>query len=207
VTNLTNGLAYTLTVTATNSTGTGDPSNASNSVTPEATEAGPSITGTPPMATKGFEYEYGFAVDGVPAPTVAVTAGRLPAGLQLSPSGALTGTPTRTGTFRFTVTATNSGGTASVRVTMKVRTPVRVAVVHRGGGTVTVTSAGRPPTACDSSCAPFVEAGKPVTLTAQPSSGGVFQEWGGACAAAGTDSTCTVTPTRNIRVLAAFDPD
>jgi hypothetical protein len=39
----------------------------------------------------------------------AVTSGSLPAGLTLSPAGSLSGTPTTSGTFNFTVTATGFG--------------------------------------------------------------------------------------------------
>ncbi|MBP2415367.1 Ig-like domain repeat protein [Microlunatus capsulatus] len=51
---------------------------------------------------------------GAPAPTYAVTTGALPAGLRLDgDTGVVTGTPTRAGTYSFTVTATNAGGTAT----------------------------------------------------------------------------------------------
>jgi hypothetical protein len=52
-------------------------------------------------------------VAGGPAPpyTVRVTQGALPAGLSLSPSGALAGTPTRAGSFAFTISAFTSDGT------------------------------------------------------------------------------------------------
>ena len=51
ITGLTNGTAYTFTVAATNGVGTGDPSAASNSVTPEA----PTVPGAPTIgrATAG----------------------------------------------------------------------------------------------------------------------------------------------------------
>lgn len=42
----------------------------------------------------------------------AVTAGRLPAGLDMDEAGTITGTPQRTGTYTFTVTATADGYTA-----------------------------------------------------------------------------------------------
>ena len=42
--------------------------------------------------------------------TFSVTSGSLPPGLTLSPSGVLSGTPTQTGIFTFTVTATDSCG-------------------------------------------------------------------------------------------------
>ncbi|MHB8800362.1 MAG: Ig domain-containing protein, partial [Thermoanaerobaculia bacterium] len=47
---------------------------------------------------------------GVGTVTYAVTAGALPAGVTLSTAGVLTGTPTVTGSFSFTVTATDANG-------------------------------------------------------------------------------------------------
>ena len=44
---------------------------------------------------------------GIPAPTVSVTAGVLPTGLTLSSAGLLSGTPTQSGSFPVTLTATN----------------------------------------------------------------------------------------------------
>src|SRR5262249_38495353 len=44
---------------------------------------------------------------GFPAPTVSVTTGALPNGLNLSTSGLLSGTPTQSGSFTVTLTATN----------------------------------------------------------------------------------------------------
>ena len=67
----------------------------------------PAITGTPPAATRGTKYNYTFDLTGMPAPTVSLTAGALPKGVTLTPDGQLTGTPTKAGTYRFTVTATN----------------------------------------------------------------------------------------------------
>ncbi|WP_206750047.1 Ig domain-containing protein, partial [Ensifer sp. M14] len=45
----------------------------------------------------------------------AITAGALPAGLTLSPGGAVSGTPTTGGAFSFTVTATDAYGATGSR--------------------------------------------------------------------------------------------
>ncbi len=67
---------------------------------------------TPPAATDGVAYSYTFAASGVPSPTFAVTSGTVPPGLVLNPStGVLSGTPTGSGTF--SVSATNTAGTAT----------------------------------------------------------------------------------------------
>ncbi len=56
--------------------------------------------------------------------TFAITAGALPAGLNLAGGGALSGTPTAAGTFNVTVTATdNSGFTGSRAYTVTVAAP------------------------------------------------------------------------------------
>ncbi|RZJ09272.1 MAG: hypothetical protein EOO54_22240, partial [Haliea sp.] len=52
---------------------------------------------------------------GVAPYTFAVSAGAMPAGLALSPAGALTGTPTAAGSFNFTVTATSSNNFSGTR--------------------------------------------------------------------------------------------
>ncbi|PLC43482.1 autotransporter outer membrane beta-barrel domain-containing protein [Ralstonia pickettii] len=60
-------------------------------------------------ATIGTAYNQAVtASGGIPAYTYAVTAGALPAGLTLSSSGVLSGTPTAGGTFNFTITGTDS---------------------------------------------------------------------------------------------------
>ncbi len=52
--------------------------------------------------------EFGPATGGVSPYHYTVTAGSLPDGLSLSGNGAINGTPTQTGTYAFTVTATDS---------------------------------------------------------------------------------------------------
>ncbi|MDI9915610.1 putative Ig domain-containing protein [Rhodococcus sp. IEGM 1379] len=49
---------------------------------------------------------------------VTVTTGTLPTGLTLSDSGVLSGTPTQSGNFPVTITATNSVGTTTLDVTV-----------------------------------------------------------------------------------------
>ncbi|MFC5931231.1 putative Ig domain-containing protein [Cryobacterium melibiosiphilum] len=59
-------------------------------------------------AATGAAYSYTFTASGSPAPTFAVSAGTLPAGLTLdATTGILSGTPTATGSSTFTVTASN----------------------------------------------------------------------------------------------------
>jgi large repetitive protein len=62
-----------------------------------------------PPPTIGVAYNQAITADGGSGSyTFAVTAGSLPTGLNLSPAGALSGTPTAAGPFAFTITATDS---------------------------------------------------------------------------------------------------
>lgn len=63
----------------------------------------------PPAATQNQAYSHQFAATGGTAPySWALTAGSLPAGLTLSGSGLLSGTPTVSGDFPVTITVTDS---------------------------------------------------------------------------------------------------
>ena len=102
--------SVTFTVRATNVNGT-----ATTPVITITTGARPAFTAdTPPNnATTGFPYSYTFKASGSPAPTFALNSGVLPTGVTLSAStGVLSGKPTVTGTFTFTIKAVNSYGTA-----------------------------------------------------------------------------------------------
>ncbi|MDX2150168.1 MAG: Ig domain-containing protein, partial [Bryobacteraceae bacterium] len=72
---------------------------------------------TLPTGTRTVAYNATFtATGGVPGYTFAVTQGALPPGLTLASGGALTGTPTQTGTFNFTVQATDTQPVSAQRV-------------------------------------------------------------------------------------------
>ncbi|WP_166873816.1 ice-binding family protein [Salinibacterium sp. ZJ450] len=65
----------------------------------------------PPAAEVGTDYAFAVTATGTPAPTYAISAGSLPAGLQLNgTSGMISGTPTTAGSSTFTITVSN--GTA-----------------------------------------------------------------------------------------------
>ncbi|MDQ6775606.1 MAG: hypothetical protein M3071_05145 [Actinomycetota bacterium] len=80
--------------------------------------------GAPPAGVVGRPYRFAYVANGDAAITYAVTAGSVPAGLGLAPGGVLSGTPSKTGGFTLTVTATGKGGAAASRQdTISISTP------------------------------------------------------------------------------------
>ncbi|MCL2143671.1 MAG: putative Ig domain-containing protein, partial [Methanomassiliicoccaceae archaeon] len=73
-----------------------------------------------PEGTVGTEYELDLAADGDSTITWTLDSGALPDGLTLSPDGIISGTPTAKGVFDFVVRATNSAGTDTMAMTIKV---------------------------------------------------------------------------------------
>ncbi|WP_158798400.1 MBG domain-containing protein [Pedobacter sp. L105] len=72
---------------------------------------------TLPAPTTGVAYSSTLTSSGGIAPyTFAISAGALPAGLILTPSGVLSGIPTAGGTFNFTVTTTDASSSTGTRV-------------------------------------------------------------------------------------------
>ena len=117
VTGLTDGVAYTFTVTATNSVGTGPSSSASSPVTPAAAPTVPgaptAVGGTPgntevivswTAPSNGGSAITGYTVTASPGGATATTAG--------ATSAAVTNLSNGVG-YTFTVTATNSVGTGA----------------------------------------------------------------------------------------------
>ncbi len=84
------------------------------------------ITASPlPSGVSGTAYTTPFgATGGTPGYFWAVTAGNLPNGLSLTSNGILSGIPTKTGDFRFTVQVTDSNSaTASAAFLLTINTP------------------------------------------------------------------------------------
>jgi len=75
----------------------------------------PTITSTaPPASTVDTPYSFTITASGTPTATFAVTSGSLPSGLTLnSATGLVSGTPTATGSFSFTITASNGASPTS----------------------------------------------------------------------------------------------
>ena len=121
VTGLTPGTSYTFKVAAVNAAGTGPASAASAAVT---VNAGPSLTfAAPPSGEVGVAYSDQLtATGGTGSLTWSVSTGSLPPGLTLNAStGLLSGTPTTSGSYSFTVMVTDTvGGTATKPTTLTV---------------------------------------------------------------------------------------
>jgi hypothetical protein len=157
----------------------------------------------PPPATIDAPYFYAFTAVGTPAPTYAVAAGTLPAGLTLSAGGLLTGTPTKAGDATFTVVADNgissvamgSAHTITVSGTPRLTAETPPSAVAGVPYSYTFTASGTP--------APFFEVTSgalPSGLTLAPT--GVLA---GTPTAAG-ESTFTVTAANGTGPTAVSSP-
>lgn len=171
---------FAFTLTATN--GTEPDAVLATSIT--VTQA-PTITGVPVAGSVGNPYSFTFTLGGSPAPAVAVTSGALPDGLSLDENtGAITGTPTATGLFEFTVTASNGTAPdavldASIAVTQAPTisgTPTAGAVGNAYGFTFTLGGTPLPTVAVTAGSLPDGLALNEATgaVTGTPTAAGTF---------------------------------
>ena len=194
--------SYPITVTATDTvvTGTGAPFSIAQNYTIDV--PAPTITIDPatlPNTTAGLAYSQSITATGGVAPyAFTVTAGALPTGLSLSTGGALSGTTTASGTFNFTVTATDTFGQAASRAyTVVVAVPTitlnpatlpagtagtaynQVLTISGGIAPYTVTQTGALPTGLTFNTATLTFSGTPtqsgtfnISVTVTDSTGG-----------------------------------
>ena len=154
VTGLTNGTAYTFTVTATNSYGTGTASGASNSATPYTVPGAPTIgtatsTGTT-TATISFTAPASNGGSTITSYTAVSSPGSITGTLSQAGSGTITVSGLTAGTsYTFTVYATNTAGNSSnssasnsITTTQLAPTSVEYLVVAGGGGGGSAAGAG-----------------------------------------------------------------
>ena len=115
VTGLTNGTPYTFTVHATNAAGPGPESSASNSVTPTAPLT--ITTTTLPAGRVNRSYSATVQVTGGTLPyTWKIASGALPPGLTLGAStGTISGTPTKPGSYSFTIAVADGATQTATR--------------------------------------------------------------------------------------------
>lgn len=211
--------AFTITATDTGSSGTGAPFSVAGNYT--LAIAAPSITVTPsplPNATAGSAYSATLVGGGAVAPyTFSLTGGTLPAGVTLSSSGVLSGTPTASGVFPITVQVNDTNGQqATVNLSLTVAVPTLTVTPT----TIPVASLGLPYSqtfTTTGGVAPYsytVTSGAlPSGLTLNPANGvlsGTPQASGAfAFAITVTDSTAgtPATATVNFALQVAVRPD
>ena len=142
VTGLTNGTAYTITVTATNANGTGAASDPSNSVTPATVPGAPtgvSATAGNAQASVSFTAPASNGGSPITSYTATSTPGNFTGTLTQAGSGTITVTGLTNGTaYTFTVNATNAIGTGAASATSN---SVTYAIVP-GAPTIGTATAG-----------------------------------------------------------------
>jgi Fe-S cluster biogenesis protein NfuA len=163
-----------------------------------------------PAGLVGQVYSHTLQATGGTGRVWSIANGSLPAGLSLSSSGVISGTPTVAGASSFTVRVEDGSGQSDTRSLSLTVEPRRfnLQVVGNGNGDGRVTSSP-PGIECDisgtdesGSCMfSFVE-GTTVTLGPLAGGGSVFMGWSGACT--GT-APCSVTMTEPRGVSARFD--
>ena len=94
---------------------------------------------SPNATTIGSAYTFQLTANGGGNKTWSLQSGSLPAGLQLSSTGLLSGTPTTAGDFTFKVQVSDGTRTATQTYTLTVVTPLKIAPVSVRNG-----EAGRP---------------------------------------------------------------
>jgi len=94
----------------------GNGTTATRSLTITVTAPVSITTAAPPGGSVGAAYNLALAATGATTPyTWGISAGSLPTSLSLSSAGVISGTPTVTGTFNFTVRVTAANGSTATR--------------------------------------------------------------------------------------------
>ncbi|HEX4858463.1 MAG TPA: putative Ig domain-containing protein, partial [Usitatibacteraceae bacterium] len=139
----------------------------------------PTITSAAPAAgVVNTAYTHTFTATGSPAPTFSVTAGALPAGLTLAANGTLSGTPTASGPFNFTVTAQNGvAPNATQAVTLTINAAAQTITFNQPGGGAGVAFSASP-----FASGATASSGLAVTLTST------------------TPAVCTITPANSLNI-------
>lgn len=153
------------TYTATNATGTSSPAAVTISVTGPTIAIGPASL---PSGTLGAAYSGTLMANGGQAPysfSTTLASGSLPSGLALSSTGAVTGTPTVSGTFTFTVSGTDSSTATAATFTSATLSVTIVAAASAP------PPSNPPPSGPPPSAPPPPSPNAPVIIGISPSSG------------------------------------
>jgi hypothetical protein len=128
------GVMYTISISATNSAGTG---SAPLILTINGSNMAPVITS--PLFTVGSVNEAFYYETAATNNPTAFNATGLPSGLVVN-TGVIYGTPTVSGTFTVTLSATNSGGTATATLSITIYPPPSVIPVISSAASATGTA-------------------------------------------------------------------
>jgi hypothetical protein len=166
---------YTISFEAANGVG----SNAVQSFT-LTVELAPNVTSaTSTTFTQGTAGSFTVTATGFPSPTIKET-GALPNGVTFS-NGVLSGTPTVTGSFPISFTATNSAGFSAQGFTLTVNSKPAITSASKAtftvgtAGSFTVTATGSPtPTIAESGALPTGVTFSGGVLSGTPTQGGVY---------------------------------
>ena len=121
--------AFPFTVYVSNSQGS-DSADLTLSISASPSNTQPTISTTAPdPAATGQAYTCQLMASGTPPFTWTLAKGKLPAGLSISPSGLITGSPTKKGNKSFTVIAENDFG-SNKQKTLSMFTTCRVSLLH-----------------------------------------------------------------------------
>ncbi|MVA23104.1 putative Ig domain-containing protein [Agrobacterium vitis] len=213
VTGLTNGTAYTFTVTATNSAGTGTASVASNSVTPSAVLQAPVANAvSETVAANSSASAVTLNITGGTASSVAV-ASAASHGTATASGTSITYMPTPgySGSDSFTYTATNATGTSSP-ATVTITVTVPTLVLSPSAGTLaagTVGAAYSQTIAVSGGAEPydyeFLSGSLPAGLSVTSSGAAAARVLSGSPSAAGTSNfTVKITDAYGATVTASY---
>ncbi|WFU07455.1 putative Ig domain-containing protein (plasmid) [Rhizobium sp. CB3171] len=131
------------TYTATNGSGTSAPATVSVTITPPTLSFSPA-SGALPAGVVSTAYSQTVTASGGTSPYSYSTTGTQPPGLTLNlSSGAITGTPTTSGDYSFSVTAADANGaTTSAAYTIAITPPPTTFVFSPAGAALTDAMAG-----------------------------------------------------------------
>lgn len=186
----------TLTVTATVTVGSGPASFGAFTQPAAVATSAPAITsGAPASGNVGTAYSHQFTASGTGPIQWSVATGTLPAGLVLnSSSGVLSGTPTATGTFGFTLQASNG---LAPNATQNVSIAVAAAagpVFSPSASTLTFASQTVATTSVAQTLT-ITNTGSAIMSITGPSVAGPFAISGNTCTGLAPAGTCTMSVT------------